>query len=197
MVKSSDKIITINQLAVTEKEPEKKINAPEIKEVPENKNKEEVQQPVKKETVKPVIKKGDSKTEPTKSLRENSKGRLENDDLALIRIPEEIPAELESLSPSIYVALHKTDLVPVKMAIPETNETFSEEKFFVGVVKEKTGLDKLNFNKITKAGLSLVSSLSKEKFNYETNNEGKVTEIKYDSRILAFSFPTKNEVDGK
>ncbi len=67
-------------------------------------------------------------------------------------------------------------------------------RLLVDVVKEKTGIGKHTFNKITKAGLSLIANLSKEKFNYQTDKEGKVTEVYFDSRLLAFSIPTKTEV---
>ena len=36
--------------------------------------------------------------------------------------------------------------------------------------------------------------VEKEKLSYETNNSGKVTEINYDSRLLAFSIPTKGQL---
>jgi len=195
--KSSNKLITKNQVAVVEKEKVKKEINPAVTEVPEKKEKKEVQPIIKEESSKPAIKKEKPKPEPTKSLRENSKGRLENEDLALIRTTDEILAELESLSPSIFAGVLKTDLIPVKIVIPEINETVPEEKYLVDVIKEKTGFNRLSFNKITKAGLTLVANLSKEKFNYETNSEGKVSEVKYDSRILAFSIPTKNELDRK
>jgi hypothetical protein len=195
--KSSDKINTETQLAAIEKEPEKKEVSPVAIEAPEKKDKKEVQPIIKKESEKPVIKKENQKTEPTKSLHENSKGRFENNDLALVHATEEVPDEIVRLNPTIFAGITKTDLVPVKMVVPETNETIYEEKYLVDVMIEKTGLEKLSLNKITKAGLSLVSNLSKEKFNYETNPEGKVTEVKYDSRLFAFSIPTRNEVDGK
>jgi hypothetical protein len=85
------------------------------------------------------------------------------------------------------------DLVPVNLTYPVDIEPMFEERLLVDVVKEKTGIQKLNFNKITKAGLSLIANLSKEKFNYETNDSGKVTEVSFDSRLLAFSIPTKSE----
>ena len=196
--KSQNQIINQNQFAaVNEKESEKKETIPAMTEVPQKEEKKEVQPVIKKEAVKPVLNKKKPKTEPTKSLRENSKGRLENEDLAVIRTNNEIPAELKSINPLVFAGIAKPDLVQVDMVIPETNEPDYEEKYFVEMVKEKTGLEKLTINKITKAGLTLVSNLSKEKFNYETDKEGKVTELKYDSRILAFSIPTKRETDGE
>lgn len=193
--KTSETINPENQIAVLEKVPEKKPNSEEIKEVPVKTEKKEVE-PTIKET-NPGFKKEKPKSEPVKSLRENSKGRLGNDDLAMIRINDEIPSKLQSLNPPVYTGIAKIELVPVKITIPETIETFKDEILLVDILKEKTGIEKLNLNKITKAGLSLVSNISNDKFNYETNSEGKITEVKYDSRILAFSIPTKNEIDGK
>lgn len=189
--KSSNKIIPENQVAVIEKEPEKKINPSEIKEVPANNNKVEEQKILKKDPEKPAVKNGKPKPNQTKIIRENSQGRLINDGLASVRISENIPAELESITASIPVSKPETDLVPIIITVPDFNETAFEERLLVDIVKEKTGIEKLTFNKITKAGLSLVTNLSKEKFNYETDNEGKVTEVSFDSRLLAFSIPTR------
>jgi len=191
--KSSNKVIPENQVAVIEKEPEKKINPTEIKEVPAKNNKVEDQKTIKKEPQKPAVKSEKPKANETKIIRENSQGRLINDDLALARISEEIPA-LQSLTASLTtVSNSKIDLVPVNITVPDYSEPVFEERLLVDIVKEKTGVDKLSFNKIIKSGLSLVASLSKEKFNYETDNEGKVTEVKFDSRLLAFSIPTRTE----
>ena len=49
---------------------------------------------------------------------------------------------------------------------------------------------KISLQKITRAGLNLVTSLSNERFTYETDEEGKVTEYNYDSRLLAFTIPS-------
>ena len=194
--KSQNQIITQNQIAVQEKEPEKKENIPAITEVPQKVEKRDVQPVIQKRSNKPVLNKEKPKTEPAKSLRENSKGRLDNEDLA-VRTNDQILPEIKSINPSVFAGIAKPNLVSVDMVMPETSEPNYEEKYFVDMVKEKTGLEKLTINKITKAGLTLVSNLSKEKFNYETNKEGKVTELKYDSRILAFSIPTNRETDGK
>ena len=189
--KNSNRIIPENQVAVIEKEPEKKINPSEIKEVPSNNNnKVEEQKTLKKDPEKPAVKSEKSKPNQTKIIRENSQGRLINDDLASVRILENIPVELESITASISISKHETDLVPITITVPDFNETAFEERLLVDIVKEKTGIEKITFNKITKAGLSLVTNLSKEKFNYETDNEGKVTEVNFDSRLLAFSIPT-------
>jgi hypothetical protein len=192
--KYSNKIIPENQVAVVENEPDKKINHPEIKEVPAKNNKVEEPKTLKKEPQKPAVKSEKPKANETKIIRENSQGRLINDDLALARISEEIP-EIQSLSASVTTfSIPEMDLVPVKIMVTDNYEPVFEERLLVDVVKEKTGVDELSFNKIVKAGLSLVTNLSKEKFNYETDTEGKVTEVNFDSRLLAFSIPTNPTV---
>jgi hypothetical protein len=191
--KSSTENITQNQVVTLEKEHGKKINSAEIKKMPVEKNTTEVQKITLAEVVKTAINKEQAKPNLSENSRENSPDSRGNEGLATARLTEEIPAELESLTPSIYAASPKTDLVPVKLAIPKMNETMYDEKLLVDVIKEKTGIGKLTFNKITKAGLSLVSNLSKEKFKYETNTDGKVTELNFESRIFAFYIPTNNE----
>ncbi len=118
--------------------------------------------------------------------------------LADRRIPAEPPAKLQSVEALVTASKPETALAEKKVVVPENNlPKAGEEVFLADVVKEKTGLDKLSFSKITKAGLNLVSSLSKEKFTYETNENGKVTEVNFDTRLLAFSIPTKNEENGE
>ena len=194
---SSEKINAENQIVSFEKEHEKKSNSEEIKEVPVKIEQKEVQPKIVEETAKPIIKKEKPKAEPVKSLRENSQGRLVNDDVAMIRLNEDIPEEIQGLKPTVFASLPKAELAKVTITISEIDEPFDDERLLVDIVKEKTGVGKLTIGKITKAGLSFVSNISKEKFNYETNTEGKVTEVKFDSRIFAFSVPTKNEFDRK
>ena len=193
--RSSDKIISKSQVVIAEKE--KKESSPVEIEVTEKIDINEVQPIIKNKTEKQTIKKEKSKPEPLKSLFENSKELANESYLASVRTTDDVPDELQSINPKIYAGLPETNLARVKIALTENNKTVKDERLLVDVLKEKTGFEKLTFNKITKAGLSLVASLSKEKFNYETNSEGNVTEIKYDSRILAFSIPTKNELDRK
>ena len=185
-----DNTSTPKKEEVTEKaKSSKEVNAPVKKEDPQ-KTKE-----TKKETLKPAIK--EDKENPTKSLRETTKGRMGGEDIALIRIPVEVPEKITSIRASI--PLENTDVTLAAMReikTPIEKNTY-EERLLADVVKEKTGLDQLSLNKITKVGLKLVSNISKEKFTYETNKEGKVTELNYDSRLLAFTIPTHGEEKGE
>lgn len=187
-----------------------KNNTPKIADNSENpENTKETNVPVKKEyppktkettkeTIKPVNKEKESiNSKATKSLRETTKGRMGGEDLAMVRIPIEVPGKIGSKTATIEVA--SSDLVLA--AIPKINvpleKNLYEEHLLADVVKEKTGLDHLTLNKITKAGLKFVSNISKDKFTYETNAKGKVTELNLDTRLLAFSIPTKNEENGE
>jgi hypothetical protein len=189
---SDKKIITETQVATIENASDKNIYSQQ-----EITAKPEIWATVEEVPEKSTIKKLKSKSERTNVLREKSPDLPENGELALVRPSEEAPAKLKSLNPSLDVKIANPDLVLVETTIFAENEPMEDERLFVDVIKEKTGIGKLTFGKITKAGLSLVASLSNEKFNYETNAEGKITEVKYDSRILAFSVPTKNEIDRK
>jgi len=188
---TSNNSIPENQLVSVEKEAEKKDNVPAAKELPAKSNKQEQLKIIKEETVKPDIKKNEPKPNQKKIIRQNPQGWLINDDLASRRIDDETPVPLKTLTASFSVQLPEAELVPVNFAIPIYSEPVFEERLLVDVVKEKTGFERINFNKIAKAGLSIVANLSKEKLNYETNNEGQVTEINFDSRLLAFSIPTR------
>ena len=129
-----------------------------------------------------------------KSSNETSIDRTDQEKIANVRplqpIPEKIPGLNASLSHNNRVI---ASLVPVESAddVPPAPEV--QERLLVDVVKEKTGLDNLSLNKVAKAGLNLVNGFSRDKFNYETNAEGQITELNYDSRLLAFSIPTKQK----
>lgn len=73
-------------------------------------------------------------------------------------------------------------------------QTNGEEELLLGdKIKSKTGLDRLSLNDIAKAGLGLVSNISKNKFSFDTNEEGDITELNLDTRLLAFSIPTNKD----
>ena len=154
---------------------------------------------VEKEPAKPVIKevkKVVPEKKENKGLRENNPGRLEKEDIASIRIPVESMPNINTITASLDVPMVNATLGTMYITVFEDPQP-EEERFLAEIVVEKTGLDKLSLNKITKAGLNLVSSISNEKFQYETNDEGKVVEYNYDSRLLAFSIPSRKAADDK
>jgi hypothetical protein len=168
------------------------------KENPESSNlpakAEKKQDPVpEKEKPTDTEKKAEPKSQPSKSLRETTTGRINHDLIAEARVPAEIPERMDSrniiLASGDIGVLH---LVPVKNNLYEIPEAMEEERLLGQVIMEKTGIGNLSLKKVTQAGLNVVASISREKFNYETNSEGQITELSFDSRLLAFSIPTKN-----
>lgn len=177
-------------VAVLENSKPKKELPVEIKKTQENNSSQQKTKPDKtspKATEK-AVKKPKSEPKQNESLRENSKGRISQDDLAMTGTETILFAQLSPVSATIKPELPETTLKTMYITIPQS-EPF-EERLLVDVVKEKTGIEKISFNKITKAGLNLVTSLSNEKFSYQTDEAGKITEINYDSRLLAFTIPT-------
>ncbi|HDR50508.1 MAG TPA: hypothetical protein ENN90_02645 [Mariniphaga anaerophila] len=148
--------------------------------------------PVDKNDDKPA-KKVNPKAEPAKSLRETTKGRMDHERIAEMRIPVEIPEKLPRCNASFAVQQPEMAMAPMKITLPETPAELYEERLLADVVREKTGIGNLSLAKVAKAGLGLVSTVSGEKFSFETNNNGEITELNYDSRLLAFTIPTKND----
>lgn len=177
------------------------------KEIAENTDQPEIQQqivekPVEENDQKEEVKAENKSTEPeiakpvrteTKNVKENKTEPTTEPNITFDRIQNVQLESMATLTASLNVEMTQANLKSMQYSIPEEPVYNDEERLFADVVKEKTGLDKLNFNKIAKTGLNIVSGISKEKFSYETNESGKVTEINYDSRLFAFSIPTENE----
>jgi hypothetical protein len=188
--KPAENMISDDQVAVLEDKVKKSID-PEEKVIPVEEKKKEPEKN-KKLTPKPIIKEVKPQAKPSKSLRESTKGRLSHEDLSLQRTPLTIPDEMQGITASLEIQPIKANFATIYISAPESVSAYPEERLLADVVKEKTGLNKFRFNTITKAGLKLVSNISNEKFQFETNEKGKVIEYNYDSRLLAFSIPSKN-----
>jgi hypothetical protein len=183
--KNSSEVIPVNQLAEVEKVKQSKTETTvqEDKKIPVEEKKKV--NPKKAELApKQELKKEEPEKKPNKSIRETTKGRLE-EDVVINRIPLEVPAELKGITASLNVYTPKARMGTMYLEYPDyypENEMLLADK-----VKEK-----FNIGKITKAGLNLAISVSNERFTYATNEQGKVVEYNYDSRLLAFSIPGRN-----
>ncbi len=111
------------------------------------------------------------------------------------RASVEIPDKMDRLTASLDVSQTKATLETMYITVPNISEKDAEERLLADIVIEKTGLDKLSLNNIAKAGLNLVSNITRDKFQYETNGEGKITTVNLDTRLLAFTIPVKNSED--
>ncbi|MCE4564056.1 hypothetical protein INQ51_07010 [Maribellus sp. CM-23] len=117
----------------------------------------------------------------------------------IVRARIEMPQEIKTLTASLDVPHPNESLGTMYITVPETSHSNIEEKLLAEVVLEKTGLNDLSMSKIKKAGLKLVSGFTKENLTYKTDAEGEITEINYDSRLLAFTIPTntREKADGQ
>jgi hypothetical protein len=87
---------------------------------------------------------------------------------------------------------------PIKQQSSELGiEPEGERPMLGDVIKEKAGIEGLTFRSVAKAGLKLVAGISKNKVSYDTNTDGNITEVSFESRLLAFSIPVQNSRSGE
>lgn len=151
-------------------------------------------QPIEEIKAIPAGLKNEVKRKATPTLHEPVQDNTDYENIAEIRTPVEIPSKLNSRDAALQARQQpEVTLAAMTITLPDNYQVIEEERFLADVVKEKTGLDNFSLNKIKLVGLNLISSISKDNFDYKTNEEGKVTELNYDSRLLAFSIPINNE----
>jgi hypothetical protein len=151
-------------------------------------------QPIDEIKAIPAGQKNEVKRKATPTLREPVQDNTDSENIAEIRTPVEIPSKLNSRDAALQARQQpEVTLAAMTITLPDNYQVVEEERFLADVVKEKTGLDNFSLNKIKLVGLNLISNISKDNFDYTTNEEGKVIELSYDSRLLAFSIPINNE----
>lgn len=193
---NSDNAVSENQVAQVEKESIKKEKTPETKKIPVQQDEKTDPTAKGNNQSRTELKKPKPLEHTNTRLDENSKGRIKPEDIALERIPVEVPETIQSVAANFETSVPRAFLAAVKPQNPVITN-FDEERLLADVVREKTNIDKINLNKIAKAGLNLISGFTKENFTYETNENGTITEYSYDSRLLAFTIPARNESDGE
>lgn len=191
LMERPDLVMKENRMAKTEVIQELKPVNPDAIQPEENKNKTKSPENNITEKQKPEVKKPENGKESKGSLRENNRGRLDDNDVAFKRTPEEVPSPIKSLVASVSQTFPDLTLAGMHDYLPE--ESLTGERLLADVFADKTGIEDLSLRKITRAGLSLFSNLSGEKFTYETDENGKITGLNYDSRLLAFTIPTGAE----
>jgi hypothetical protein len=91
-------------------------------------------------------------------------------------------------------AITKIDpVIPESTSENKVLPNLKEERLLADVVRENTNLDEISLNRMAKTGLTLMSRLSDKKFLFETNRDGEITEISFESRLLAFTIPTNRD----
>ncbi|MFV0593431.1 MAG: hypothetical protein ACK5M7_18810 [Draconibacterium sp.] len=188
LTKSDKPVVPTKQVAQVKEKEEPQINGRQeivLSQQPADRNKKvaEVQK-------KPVPEKTETKKSANtpKIIQKN----IPEKQLVSKRTSLEIPQEIKSLTASLDIPHPEATLGTMYITVPETLQPNIEERLLADVVIEKTGLNNLSINKIKQAGLKLVSGFTKENLSYKTDKTGEITEINYDSRLLAFTIPTNN-----
>lgn len=189
--KQPNELVSENRVVKVDDKKNKKATAPKLIEIPVKiKKKEQVEiiENHTKQDEKEVVTKKENR-----SLRKKNTKKVKNKDQEKVRVKTEIPPKLNSITASLTIQNLKTNLAVMHISIPENYNSYNDEKLLADVIKEKTGFDSIHFNEIARAGLNMVTSISNKKFNYETDNEGKIVKYNYNSRLLAFSIPTRSK----
>lgn len=178
-------VIPTDQVAKLTDKDKKHLTTPPPKEKPEDIKTKHDPEKKKKAPSKPAVKKSVPKKKESKSIRENAKGRLEQEAVAVIRPQFFLPAKIQTITASIDAEMPEASLATMYLVYPDNS--YDDEWLLADQFKET-----LDLGKISKAGLNLFKSISNDRFTYETDPNGKVTEYSYDSRLLAFSIPGRN-----
>ncbi|WP_163322688.1 hypothetical protein [Draconibacterium mangrovi] len=176
--------ITSQQIAEVEKAPQQTSEeTPEI--IPENNEQVAVVENTPIEAPAPA-KQISPKKPVIEDIIEENNSTSAPDELLAMRETIVVPEEMHSLNASIAVEQPHASLATMYLIYPA--ETYDDEILLADRIKEK-----INLRKISQAGLDLIASISDDRFEYETNNNGKVVNYTYESRLLAFSIPGRNE----
>ncbi len=98
---------------------------------------------------------------------------------------------LEPREAGLVVELPDQSLAVIRpVEMKGTIQRENEERLLADLIREKFAGEEFSFRKLARSGLNIVSKLSSEKFTYTTDQEGRITEYAYDSRLLGFSIPS-------
>lgn len=142
-------------------------------------------QPVQKLETLPVK----SKVIPTPSVSSKTELVALNN-----RVLERDPAPQKIQSLTAQVAIHpenpSSSLVAMNEqgGIDESKYLTVDELLAQKVLHQKQG-ENLSVSGVLTAGLEAVSNVSNDRLNYETNQQGKISQISLNTRLLAFSIP--------
>ncbi|MDX8337840.1 hypothetical protein SLH46_01515 [Draconibacterium sp. IB214405] len=175
---------TSQQIAEVEKAPQQTIEETPVI-IPDNDITTEVAENIPTEAPAPV-KQISPKKPVIEDIVEENTATDAPEELLAMRETIIVPEKLNSISASIAIEQPVATLATMYITYPA--ETYDDEILLADRVKEK-----INLRKITQAGLDLIANISDDRFEYETNTQGKVVNYTYESRLLAFSIPGRSE----
>jgi hypothetical protein len=187
--KSDDRLQNNNEIA------EVKSITPEISQL---NNSNDIDLSAKKEQTKvvaatiPAKNNSDQKHQVDKSEKVTVETRGEETTQMLVPQRMTVPEKIEGFTASVDIEEVKVSQIIVhkRIIIVMPDEVDDDDEFLADAVKEKSGIENISSNKLKIAGLKLISGYAKKNLTYKTGVNGEITEINYDSRLLAFSIPT-------
>ncbi len=96
------------------------------------------------------------------------------------KVPEPLPVRRGVL------ALKEEKQLLAGIVLAKPSETEPEELYLAERLLDKAGLDDFSLNKMLRAGLSIASDLSNERFSYAVNSEGELKTLAIDTRLFGF-----------
>ncbi|WP_297086027.1 hypothetical protein [uncultured Draconibacterium sp.] len=175
-------IVAKKQVAVIEKQPVEKGNHP-TETAPGTEKQSAIAHTTQTMAAKQVEKIGYIKP-VQKPVIERKETQAGDSELLAIRATLFVPNKLNTINASVSTNKPEATLATMYLSYPTENP--NDEWLLADRVKNK-----FNLGNISKAGLNLISSISDDRFEYETNDNGKVVNYTYESRLLAFSIPNK------
>jgi hypothetical protein len=164
---------------------------PAVKKTESEKNVQEAESPEKVKASQPI------KPEKKKSLREQTKGRLEEtrpadskpverDLIALVQIsPKLAQLDQEPLEANLAVSSSVNVL-----KINEPRNVMTIDEFLANRAKKVSSEGLLSAQRIARVGLGLASELSGDRIGYSVK-DGKISSVEFESKLMAFSIPLK------
>lgn len=164
---------------------------PAVKKTESEKNIQEAESPEKVKTSQPI------KPEKKKSLREQTKGRLEETRPADSKPVERDLIALAQISPKLaqldQEPLEASLAVPASVNVMKINEhrnIMTIEEFLASRAKKVSSEGLLSAQRIARVGLGLASELSGDRIGYSVK-DGKISSVEFESKLMAFSIPLK------
>lgn len=170
------------------------VNTKTNPEVKKNEQEKKIQEPELQEKLKTTK---ETKPEKNKSLREQTKGRLQETrptepkttERELTALAQITPIQSQLNQEPMLASLVVSGAVKTEK-INEQKNTVSVEEFLALRVK-KVGSEGLSSaQRLVRTGLGIASELSGERIGYSVK-DGKISSLEFESKLMAFSIPLK------
>lgn len=170
------------------------VNTKTTPEVKKNEQEKKIQEPETQEKLKTTK---ETKPEKTKSLREQTKGRLQETRPAepktaereLIALAQITPIQARLDQEPMLADLAVSGAVKTEKLNDPKNSMSVEE--FLAIRAKKVGSEGLSSaQRLVRTGLGIASELSGERIGYSVK-DGKISSLEFESKLMAFSIPLK------